>query len=832
MSSREREGFGLAGLALALSFLTLIPGEIFPGTGLLETFAAESIASPGSMAGADLPGGDLTLSVYCGYGGNARAGRHAPMAIRIENEREEEFSGVLRVTTMEADDEIYSYEYPVTVAGGGSLEKDIYVPLGAGSDQVFVSVENKNGREMNRKRLKIESSRETAELFVGLLSDRPERLSWLDGAGVNFGALETRAFPISTEEFPEQEIGLDMLDVLVVDDYRLRDLTEEQTHSIMDWVEDGGVMILGTGNRVDGTLGRFAPELLDESYDSPQMMEFCPSGDGYAGEIPGETLEAPCVRVSLHGGTVLMSDGGFPLLSAAMREQGIVAVTAYSLGDIESYGRSETGFVDGLFTDILGEDRISRLSSYAYGNSGEEYWAVQGAINTGNVEKLPRVGLYLAVTAAYIGLAGPGLYMFLKKRELRGYYGICVSVSAVIFTAVLYGMGAKTRFHGTFVTYATVENVTGDVVTETSYVNLRHPYSGSYEVLVDPSFEVAPVTRDMYFYGEEPRRFTGEEGEQVSVLYGQDATAISVRDGAAFDSRYFRLTRQEEGENGGGLTGTVRYYDGQVSGSLTNQLEYDLEGVAVILYGRLTPVGDMKAGETVELGELEGYNCPVNDPYAVASFLTGLSQYEQADITDAAYMEAVERSNLLSFYMQNSLQGYRSQATVVAFRAENAPEELSWMDRYDSFGLTMLTSTLDVDASEGRMRYRSGLLKRAQLVQGSYDSLGNQVYSQDPVTVEYSLGGDLEVSRVDFCPVSDVFAGDEETGRRIFEGDMYIYNHVTGSFDRMEDMVLEGQEIMYYLSPQNEMTVRFVGDGDAGYSWAVLPMPMVTGREI
>ena len=106
----------------------------------------------------------------------------------------------------------------------------------------------------------------------------------------------------------------------------------------------------------------------------------------------------------------------------------------------------------------------------------------------------------------------------------------------------------------------------------------------------------------MYFYGEEPRRFTGEEGEQVSVLYGQDATAISVRDGAAFDSRYFRLTRQEEGENGGGLTGTVRYYDGQVSGSLTNQLEYDLEGVAVILYGRLTPVGDMKAGETVELG--------------------------------------------------------------------------------------------------------------------------------------------------------------------------------------------------------------------------------------
>ena len=61
---------------------------------------------------------------------------------------------------------------------------------------------------------------------------------------------------------------------------------------------------------------------------------------------------------------------------------------------------------------------------------------------------------------------------------------------------------------------------------------------------------------------------------------------------------------------------------------------------------------------------------------------------------------------------------------------------------------------------------------------------------------------------------------------------MYVYNHVTGNFDQMTDTVLEGEELRVYLSPENELTVRFVGSGDAGYSWVTLPMPMVTGREI
>ena len=826
MRYRKGKGCGLAALALALSFL---------GTGLSGGICQ---AAETDTAGQQLAlGGEMSLEAEYGYDGNAKKGRFAPMTIRMENHGREDFQGNLHISTMEADYTIYSYEYPVVVEADAGLEKEICIPMGMGSDQVYVSLVDENGKKINQKRVKIENSQDTAEVFVGLLSDQPAELDYLNGVGISYGALKTRAFSIATEDFPYDSLGLDMLDVLVVNDYRLRDLSEDQTRAIMEWVEAGGVMILGTGERVDDTLGRFAPELLDDSYDNPVKRKICPSGDGEeSSEMAKIEVEVPCVRVLLHGGTVLMSDFGYPLVSAASRGKGTVAVTAYDLGDIREYGLNDVGFVDRLFSEILGEEKLSELSSYIYGSTGEEYWAVQSAINTGNVEKLPDVKLYLVVIVFYIVLVGPGLYLFLKKKGMRSHYGICVTVLSVLFAMIIYMMGIKTRFRDTFLTYATVEDITSDVVTETSYVNARNPYSRPYTVRLDSAYSVLPVTRNNYYYYEQNTvKFTGEEESQTSVFYGSDGTDVTVRDASAFDSRYFKLTRQEENSNGVGISGSIRYLDGKVSGTLTNDFSFGLENVAVLLYGRLVIVGDMEAGETVDLAERESLSAPVGNAGSVASRITGLADYEKADINNKQYMQTLERNNLLSFYIQNNLQGYRAEAQVIAFGSGEEKNQRFRETGFESYGLTMLTSSLEVNSSEGRTRYRSGLLRRASVVQGGYDPIGNQAYTQDPVTLEYYLGSDLEISKVEFCGIGSSFEPKGNTGGpSAFTGSIYLYNRSTGTFDQIEDgkFVFKKEELKPYLSEDNVLTVKYVSTNSDSYGWAVLPMPMVTGREI
>lgn len=130
--------------------------------------------------------------------------------------------------------------------------------------------------------------------------------------GVSYSTLRTRIFALKEEEFPYEEAGLNLLDVLVVNDYRLRKLSEEQTAAIMDWVHSGGVLILGTGRRVDDTLGRFAPELLDDSYGTPYPRHI-DLGEDFPTDNPGEgMMEISCVDVPLHGGNVILSSSRFP----------------------------------------------------------------------------------------------------------------------------------------------------------------------------------------------------------------------------------------------------------------------------------------------------------------------------------------------------------------------------------------------------------------------------------------------------------------------------------------------------------------------------------------
>ena len=278
-------------------------------------------------------------------------------------------------------------------------------------------------------------SKEVPELFIGALCDTPEALQYLDGVGGKLQRLKNKAASYGDRKLSKYYKGLDMLDVLIVTNYRLRDLTEQQTKAIMDWVRDGGVLIMGTGERVEDTLGRFAPELLDDNYGAPQMMEVQMKEDSEE-NVADSILNITCVEIPMHGSSILMADEGFPLFQSAPKEKGIIAVAAFDFTDISSYGEEEPSFVDSLFTNLLGEDRLLQLTDYFYGGSSQEFWSVQEVINSGNVSRLPKVSVYLMIIILYIFLAGPGLYWFLRKgRKGSIYWGGSYSPGSLILQA-------------------------------------------------------------------------------------------------------------------------------------------------------------------------------------------------------------------------------------------------------------------------------------------------------------------------------------------------------------------------------------------------------------
>lgn len=796
-----------------------------PGAALLRGTSADDGAVPSSSP--------VTMDVTYGYGGLAKSGRYVPVHFTLENQSQEGFSGTIRIQAMESDYDIYDYDYPLKLQEREKAEKSVDIPVGR-AELLYVKLFDDDGQELMRKRLKINVSQDAAELLVGVLSDSSDRLDYLDGVGVDYSTVKTRTFHMSADTMPDKAIGLDLLDVLLITDYDTRKLTDSQVGAVWEWVKGGGTLLIGTGKRADDALAAFQKELLESPVPEPTVRSV-DMGVEYATNQPGDSfIDLPCADISLKGGVEVISNDQFPVLTSVSRGKGIVGVAAYDFVDIASFCESQHSYVDKLLTTLLGEDRLGNLSSYLYNGNSSRYWSVQSILNTGNVDKLPSFPLYAAAVLGYILLAGPVLYLLLKRQERRRFYRLGLVGLSLLFATVIYLMGTGTRFRNTFFTYGTILDSSEKTVDEYTYINVRTPYNKPYSVSLDPSYDLLPITRSGSYDMTPAPRFTGNEDYKVKVAYEADVTKISAQNVVAFTPRYFSLAKKTPNVTHQGLTGNVTLFDGAISGTITNHYPFPVEKVGVMIYGQMAVVDSMKPGETVPLNGLPVINYPLNNSYLIAGRVTGRYEYDKPDIENKTYMLALSRANILGFYLDNYSTTYSPEARIVAFGTDQSDGDFLTGGDYETYGTTMYTSALDVSMDQGGYTYRFALMRSPRVVSGQYYSAGNYALGVDPVTLEYYLGNDLEVKRLDFEKLSDEFVKEDKSNSlTMFSGSVYFYNHDTGLFDLMpgDKSQYGAGELRPYLSPGNTMTVKYVFDNMANYSWVNLPLLTVLGKD-
>ena len=776
----------------------------------------------------------ITMEVSYGYDNTAKGGRYIPVEVTLHNTESTAFQGQLQVLTMESDYDIYRYVYPVDIEGGASVEKLMDIPLGNRIDQLFINLVDGTGRQVIHKRVKLNVSSEIPELFIGVLSDTPEKLQYLNGIGVDYSMLRTRTFVLDEENFPADEIRLNLVDVLLISNYRIRDLSEDQSQALVEWVRSGGIMILGTGARVDDTLGRFAPELLDESYDPPEVRTV-DMGQDFETEWPGDAeLEMVCADFSLSGANVIFSDDQLALLATVGYGKGTVAVAAYDFVDIADFCQRNPSYIDSLLTNVLGEDKINRLAESAYSGNSNQYWSANNMINTGNVDRLPDIPLYTMEIIIYIFLVGPGIYIFLRQRDLNRYYRSAIVMLSLTFTAIIYLMGTKTRFQDTFYTYARFLDTSEDTVSETTYLNIQTPYNNPYSIVLDPRYSIKPITRSYYDNMSSIPKFTGEEDYKIAIRYEPEATTVTAQNVIAFEPKYFQLDKMKANTHGIGFTGEIVMLEDQVTGSVTNSFKEPVEDAALLFYDKMILLGDMEPGETKQLDELELLQVPLAHNNQIAEKITGKDQYAKPDIKSKDYMDALTRTNLLICYLDNSVSSYTANARVVGIINQPEDDPLH-LDTYEVEGITVVSSSISVYQDEDDVVYRSALMRKPAITSGSYYNVNNTLYGIDPLILEYSLGNDIEVEKLYFRYVSDSFletAGNSSLTQ--FTGSIYFYNHNTGNYDKMNEkqLMYTREQLEDYLSPGNTIMVKYLYSNVSEYSWDILlPMLDIVGRE-
>lgn len=779
---------------------------------------------------------EVAMDASYGFDNMAKGGRYLPVYMTLENQSEEPFYGDIRVVSMESDYNIYQYEFPVSLEGGEFSQKNLNIPLGVKTDQLYVCLYDNKGDMVMRKRLKLNTREDIPELLIGVISDSQDRLQYFDDVGVSYSTLRTRLCSMVAGSVPTQAAGLDQLDILLISNYDVRRLSEDQLATIKEWVNRGGVLLLGTGSRgpdsvlefLDGDLKTEPQELGTISVNMGEGYLFTGTGSSY--------LDLYCNDISLREGTVLFESDGIPLITTVTQESGMIAVAAFDFADLDEFCFENPSYVDDMLTKLLGDARITRLSDYLYSGTSKAYWAVQGILGGGNVDKLPQIGMYAVVLISYILLAGPGLYFFLKHREIRQYYRGGVVLLSLLCTGIVYGMSGDTRFTNTFFNYATIQDVSDSVVTESTFISMQAPDDRPYTVALDPSYTVRPITRSAYYDSEQVPRFNGEETPNITIRYKEDATELRAQNIASFSPSYFALEKRLDGTGEAPIQGKISYFENQISGSITNNMDCKIENTAVLLYGSLVLVGDIEPGETVTLESEAAIRYPTDANLAgdTAELITGSSQYEQADIANREYLETLARTSLLEYYLAEYLTGYQPGARIVAFRDVERDNTFLLDDQYEVSGLTMYTAAAESDMSRGELVYRPSVTRPPTVINGTYQAAANTISGITPVTLEYSLGSELEIETLTLETLSQVFTeNDGVAGLRLFEGGIYFYNYQEGDYDLMDSRQTkyEASELEPYLSPGNTITVRYVCDSPEEFGNVALPILSVTGRE-
>lgn len=826
-SKKNRLVKGLArAMGVVLAFLCLAAAA---WEGCLCAYADEAQEVNAAYGYKNAP---VAMEASYGYDNMAKGGRYLPVYITLTNQLDEMFSGTISVRSMEADGKIYEYAYPVLLEGNQTRQINLNIPLGLRSDQLYVQLYDQEENLIVKKRLKINIRRDTPELLIGTLSDSQDKLEYLNGVGIHYSTLLTRTCAMVAGSISEQAAGLDQLDVLLITNYDIRRLSISQIETIKEWVSRGGILLLGTGAGGQEAIEAFLENDIEGELPDPKE-QVVDMGQEFAIYGPGDVqLLLTTTQVEITDGTEVLSSHGLPVLTAVNREKGMIAAAIYDFSDISSFCQ-EHAYVDKLFTSLLGEERIQDLADYLFDNGYNAYWEVQGMMNSGAIDRLPQISLYAIAIFSYILLAGPGLYFFLKQRGLRRRYPHFVTVLSLFCSSLIYLMSSKTRFEDTFFHYASIRDYSEDTIVESTYINMQTPYNRPFSVWLDPSYDIRPVTRMLGDDSDSFLRFTGDEAPDIRIDYQEEGSRFMVRDAGAFAPNYFHLEKRFQNQEHQGITGKVCSFDGRLSGEVTNNLGVDLERVAVMCSGAMVLIDEIKAGETVELLDLPVLYYPKASSYITADRVSGGYRFIQAEVDSPEYMTAVNRSNLLRFYLDNLLTGYQYGARVVAFAAREEREGLFLGQDMDVQGYLLYTASLETECSQKDQVYHTSLERQPKVVNGSYSAEKNTMDGMSPLTLEYDLGREIQVEKVRFLSVSEEFLENPKYGMYpLFDGDLYFYNYRTGNYDQME----QGQEefsdwqLENYLSEENKLTVKYAYDKEYLPDIA-LPVIAVVGTE-
>jgi hypothetical protein len=553
------------------------------------------------------PPGEFAATLMHALGGPAR-GDWQPYVLEMVNNLGREVDARIRI---EEEGSRTSVTRREPLAAGVKKRLFFYLPLGVhgafgGGFQVRYAITDRSGKVVAQGTpVQSYSAAGLQALQVGLLSSDTAS----PGAfrlPQQSGNQEVQVFRLMPETFPDRWIGLAPLDVLILHDAPVDQLTAEQAQALVDWVRQGGTVVLSPGQQKGIFSLPAIAAIAKIRVGEPELVTEIPRLARAYGPFPGRDR---FLRYPVEGGAPFIPGEAAPEIPAFASGFGRAVVLPF---DVRKAPFTAWEPLEQLWSAVFAAARAPEAASPPM----SQHLGRQSVFRTmaAFINPYPSFVLLAALAILFLLAVGPVNYLALRRLRMTLLLVVTVPAISLGFLGMVLAVGYVLKGTSTVAYSVRLLSTRSGLscARERHLFTLFAPTTRTYDVSLDPPTWALPLDRALDPQANATRGLQVREGPAERVEF-QEGPARGYRDVAVGQWQSWNLEGRALRDLKDGITfketarGRLRVANG--SPHAIRRGVYVVAGYG----GYASAFGAVPAGGSVEVAVDEGRYEPVAD---------------------------------------------------------------------------------------------------------------------------------------------------------------------------------------------------------------------------
>jgi len=386
-------------------------------------------------------------------------------------------------------------------------------------------------------------------------------------------------------ELPESYLGLSSLDILIINGVSTAELSSAQKKAILDWVRDGGLLILGGGPGASKVISGLPSEAVPVEIGVNKTHQDLPSPLKLANNYEGKGTFI-YTSIKSYQGDINLGNEEAPYIVGKDLGNGRVVWVAF---DLSQRPFSEWRANDKFWEKItLGSNKYGLNVPYNvwHGALGELLFNIPAL-------KAPSLTVVIAFLFLYLLIVSPLNYFILKKLDKREWAWVTIPIFIAIFGLSSYWYAYMTKGGDVIVNQLGILKAYPKEKSAKLYnaFGIFSPGKTSYIINMPEGISGLPMPG--HYYGNPMTMF------DPSIIDQDNKVTISNFNVASWTMRSFLTSGRIDFENK--LAYNLSYVDGGIKGKIKNNFDYPLTDVFVVAGKHIMKVGTIQPGNEKEI---------------------------------------------------------------------------------------------------------------------------------------------------------------------------------------------------------------------------------------